>query len=69
MDGVEALCDEIGILRQGKIVGVFPLTQGIGLMKAAFLGLPIQNVWLPVGVMVGVTVVCTGIAFRFFRWE
>ncbi|MGN0675461.1 MAG: ABC transporter permease [Oscillospiraceae bacterium] len=52
-----------------KIVSVFPLTQGIELMKSAFLGLPIENVWVSVIVMAAVTVICTGIAVRFFKWE
>ncbi len=52
-----------------KIVGFFPLTQGITMMKHAFLGTGTGNVLLPVCVMVGVTVVCSGLAIRFFRWE
>ncbi|MGN0370267.1 MAG: ABC transporter permease [Butyrivibrio sp.] len=52
-----------------KIVSIFPLSQGIGLMKSTFLGLPATNVWLPIVVMTSVTVICTGIAVRFFRWE
>lgn len=52
-----------------KIVSVFPLTQGIELMKSIFLGLPAENVWLPIAVMVAVTVICTGIAVKFFKWE
>lgn len=52
-----------------KIVSVFPLTQGIQLMKSAFLGLPAPNAWFPVAVMVAVTVICTGIAVKFFKWE
>ncbi|MGN0610486.1 MAG: ABC transporter permease, partial [Ruminiclostridium sp.] len=52
-----------------NIVSVFPLTQGIELMKSAFLGLQIENAWLPVAVMAGVTVICTGVAVRFFKWE
>ncbi|MGN1341412.1 MAG: ABC transporter permease [Oscillospiraceae bacterium] len=52
-----------------KIVSVFPLTQGIELMKSAFLGLPIENVWVSVTVMTAVTVICTGIAVKFFKWE
>lgn len=51
-----------------KIVSVFPLTQGIELMKATFLGLPAENVWLPIVVMLAVTVICTGIAVKFFKW-
>ena len=52
-----------------KIVSLFPLTQGITLMKSTFLGLDAGNTLLPVVIMVGVTVVCTGIAVRFFKWE
>ncbi len=52
-----------------KIVSVFPLTQGIELMKATFLGLPSENVWLPIAVMLAVTVICAGIALKFFKWE
>lgn len=52
-----------------RIVSVFPLTQGIELMKSAFLGLTIDNVWVPIAIMSAVTVVCTGIAVKFFKWE
>ncbi|MGN0458131.1 MAG: ABC transporter permease [Eubacterium sp.] len=52
-----------------RVVSIFPITQGIELMKSAFLGLPAQNVWLPIIVMVAVTVICTGIAVKFFKWE
>ena len=52
-----------------KIVRVFPLTQGIQLMKAASLGLPAETLWQSVGVMVVVTIVCMGIAVKCFKWE
>lgn len=52
-----------------KIASVFPLTQGIALMKAAFLGLPAENWQLSAAVMAAVTVICTGIAVKFFKWE
>lgn len=52
-----------------RIVGYFPLTQGIQLMKATFLGLSVDNIYLPVIVMGAVTIVCSGIAIKFFRWE
>lgn len=38
-------------------------------MKNAFLGLDAGGILLPVGVMLGLTAVCTGVAVRFFRWE
>lgn len=52
-----------------KIVSIFPMTQGIQLMKSAFLGLPIDNALFPVMFMVAVTAICTVIAFKFFKWE
>ena len=52
-----------------KTVRLFPMTQGIQLMKAAFLGVPIQNVWLPVLVMLSITVVCFCVAVKYFKWE
>ena len=52
-----------------RIVALFPLTQGITLMKQTFLGLGTQGAMTPVAVMALVTVVCTGLAVRFFRWE
>ncbi|MGN0508503.1 MAG: ABC transporter permease [Ruminococcus sp.] len=52
-----------------SIVSVFPMTQGIMLMKSTFLGLPVENAWLPIVVMVAVTVICAGIAVKFFKWE
>lgn len=52
-----------------KIVSIFPLTQGIELMKSTFLGIPVENAMLSVAVMIAVTVICTGISVRFFKWE
>ena len=52
-----------------KLVHLFPLTQGITLMKNTFLGISQVNVLLPVTIMLSVTAVCIGLAIRFFRWE
>ena len=52
-----------------KIIRIFPLTQGIQLMKATFLGLPIEHIWLPVAVMSAVTFICFGVSVKCFRWE
>ncbi len=52
-----------------KIISLFPLTQGIQLMKAAFLGLPVPNPGLPIAVMGIVTVACTATVMGFFKWE
>ena len=52
-----------------KTVSVFPLTQGISMMKNTFLGISTGSALLPIGVMLGVTALCTVLAVRFFRWE
>ena len=52
-----------------KIVGFFPLTQGITMMKNAFLGIDAGGGLMPICVMLGVTVICGVLAVRFFRWE
>jgi len=52
-----------------KAADIMPLTQGIKLLKAASLGLPINSVLLPIVVMTVLAVICTGAAIRFFRWE
>ena len=52
-----------------KIVGVFPLTQGLTMMKNTFLGIGTESILLPICVMLGLTAVCTVLAVRFFRWE
>lgn len=52
-----------------KVISVFPLTQGIQLMKSAFLGLAMEHSTPSVLVMLGVTLVCSGITVKFFKWE
>ena len=52
-----------------RIADILPLTQGIKLLKAASLGLPLESVWLPIAVMAALAVVCGGVAVRFFKWE
>lgn len=52
-----------------RIISIFPLTQGIQLMKAAFLGLPVENGLLPVITMCAVTIICFGISVKCFKWE
>jgi ABC-2 type transport system permease protein len=48
---------------------IMPLTQGIKLLKAASLGLPVNNVMLPIIVMIVLAIACTGASVRFFKWE
>lgn len=52
-----------------KIVGFFPLTQGLTMMKNAFLGIGADSILLPICVMFGVTALCTVLSARLFRWE
>ena len=52
-----------------KIIGILPLTQGMQLMKATFLGIPFENALLPVIIMSVVTLICFGISIKCFKWE
>lgn len=52
-----------------KVADVLPLTQGIKLLKVASLGLPIDNVFLPILIMVALAVICAGVSIKFFKWE
>lgn len=52
-----------------KVIGFFPLTQGLTMMKNTFLGIGTENILLPICIMIGVIAFCTGLAVRFFRWE
>ena len=52
-----------------KVVSFFPLTQGLTMMKNAFLGIGTDSILIPVCVMLGVTALCTVLSARLFRWE
>ncbi|NLV37222.1 MAG: ABC transporter permease [Clostridiaceae bacterium] len=52
-----------------KVADILPLTQGIKLLKAASLGLPVNSVLIPIIVMLVLAVICAAVAIRFFRWE
>ena len=52
-----------------KIVSVFPLTQGITMMKNAFLGISMSSILPPICVMLALTALCTILSICFFRWE
>jgi len=52
-----------------RISDFMPLTQGIKLLKAASLGLPMEGVMLPIIVMAVLALICAGISIKFFRWE
>jgi ABC-2 type transport system permease protein len=48
---------------------VFPLTQGIKLLKSAVLGTPVSLELSGILVLAAIAVVTYGIALKTFRWE
>jgi len=52
-----------------KAADLLPLTQGIKMLKAASLGLPLDSVIMPVVVMIVIALLCSGLSLRFFKWE
>lgn len=52
-----------------KVVDILPLTQGIKILKSATLNLPMENILLPIVVMVAIAVICSFVSIKFFKWE
>lgn len=52
-----------------KFSDFMPLTQGIKLLKAAALGSPAKELFLPVLFMGATAFLCIALTLRFFRWE
>lgn len=52
-----------------KVASVLPLTQGIKLMKAASMGTQVESVMGIIVILVVITIVCTVISVKTFRWE
>lgn len=52
-----------------KMADVFPLTQGIKLLKSTSLNIDINNAVIPIYIIITLTVVCSGISIKFFKWE
>lgn len=52
-----------------RIANVLPLTQGIKLMKAVSMGAELENVWKIALLLLGITVICSIISVKAFRWE
>ncbi|PKM68361.1 MAG: ABC transporter permease [Firmicutes bacterium HGW-Firmicutes-2] len=52
-----------------KVADLLPLTQGIKLLKATSLGLPVENVLPSILVMLVIAGVCSFVSIRFFKWE
>ena len=52
-----------------NIVDVFPLTQGIKILKSAVLGQSIENMIIPIFIMLIITAICSVVAIKCFKWE
>lgn len=52
-----------------NVVAVFPLTQGIKILKAETLGQPVHNITMSVILLTVMTVMCVGISIKCFKWE
>lgn len=52
-----------------KVASVLPLTQGIKLMKEAAMGVATEGVMWRIVLLLGITLVCTVISVKTFRWE
>lgn len=46
-----------------------PLTQGVKLLKATSLGLPINNAFVQILVLSAISFVCILLSFKLFRWD
>ncbi len=60
---------EVMPITMQKIISIFPLTQGIQLMKNAFLGSQIENAIFPVVIMSITALICFAISIKYFKWE
>ena len=52
-----------------SIVNIFPMTQGIKILKAATLGQPLDDIWFSAVIIIAVAVVCIGGSIKYFKWE
>lgn len=52
-----------------NIVDVFPLTQGIKILKSVTLQQPIENSIIPIFVMLIIAVICSIVSIKYFKWE
>lgn len=52
-----------------KVANVLPLTQGIKLMKAVSMGVKLEGVWKIVILLMVITLICTVVSVKTFRWE
>ena len=48
---------------------IFPMTQGIKLLKGAVLGSPMDGLAAPIAILCVLAIVSYGISIKFFRWD
>lgn len=51
------------------VSNLLPMTQGIKLLKAASLGLPIDGVLVSILVIIFLALACIGVSLKAFKWE
>lgn len=52
-----------------KTADMMPLTQGIKLLKAAVIGRPANDIIVPMVIICIISILCTLLSVRFFKWE
>ena len=52
-----------------KTADILPLTQGIKLLKAASLGLSVENILVPLIVMCVIAFICIAVSVKCFKWK
>lgn len=52
-----------------KVVDVFPLTQGIKILKLATVGGMLSDIGISIAILLGVSLICIVISLRYFKWE
>lgn len=52
-----------------KVADFLPLTQGIKLLKAASLGMPVDSIYVPTVIMAALAMIGIATSIKFFRWE
>ncbi|MDK2807361.1 MAG: type transport system permease protein [Clostridiales bacterium] len=60
---------EVMPLLMQRMVEVLPLTQGIKILKAAMLGLPVGQIWISICLLGVLALFCIIGSVKFFRWE
>ncbi|MDF2984803.1 MAG: transporter permease [Eubacterium sp.] len=52
-----------------SVSDIFPMSQGIKLLKAASLGLPVGDMFIQIVIMAVISIICIALSIKFFKWE